>query len=220
MKTMRTSLLAGQAGALARRRFLIGLFQALALTGLGAVYHYKLWPGSSSVLFSALLMASLFLPVLWLSGVGLLDWRQLRRWSCGALALILVFAVIDAAGGAGTVTPEEEIAFFVQTRFGELLLGAGFTLYIGHVMVLAGAREQRWIAARATYLSCAWRLGVQLMLSLLVLALLCIPVRFVIDTWTGACEAWLAIWIWTLGLAGTMHLTAGVQSAKRERGPA
>ena len=218
MKTMRTGQLVGQTGALARLRLLIGLFQALALTGLGAVYHYKLWPGSSSFLFSALLMASLFLPVLWLSGVGLLTASQLRRWSCGALALILVFAAIDVAGGAGTVTPEEETAFFVQTRFGELLLGAGLALYIGHVMVLAGAREQRWIASRATYLSCAWRLGVQLMLSMLALALLCIPVRFVIDMWTGACEAWPAISIWALGFAGTMHLTAGVQSAKRERG--
>lgn len=219
METVLSGQPAGKTGGLAGLRLLIGLLQALALSGLVVIHHDDLWPGKSSFLFSASLMASLFLPVLWLSGIGLLNARQMRRWSCGALVLILVFAAIDVAGGAGTVTPEDETAFFIQTRFGELLLGAGFILYIGHVMVLAGARERRWIASHASCLSCAWTLGMQLTLSLLAVAALSIPVRLVIGIWTGLCEAWPAILVWTMGFAGAMHLTDSGRSGKRAASP-
>lgn len=215
METVLPGEPAGQTGGLARLRLLIGSLQAVALSGLLVIHHDELWPGRSSLLFSASLMASLFLPVLWLSGVGLLNVRQLRRWSCGALVLILVFAAIDVAGGAGAVTPEDETAFFIQTRFGELLLGAGLILYIGHVMVLAGARERRWIASRVSYLSFAWALGVQLMLSLLAVVALSIPLRLVIGAWLGPCEAWPFILACAMGFAGAMHLTDGGRSGKR-----
>lgn len=194
MQTVLSDQPAGQTGALAPLRLLIGLLQALALSGLLVIHSDDLWPGKSSFLFSASLMASLFLPVLWLSSVGWLNARQIRRWSCGALSLILVFAAIDIAGGAGAVTPEDETAFFIQTRFGELLLGAGLMLYIGHAMVLAGARERRWIASRAGCLSCAWKLGMQLMLSLLAVAALSIPLRMVIGMGWGPARHGQSFW--------------------------
>lgn len=113
------------------------------------------------------------------------------------------------------MTPEDETAFFIQTRFGELLLSAGLILYIGHVMVLAGARERRWIASRASCLSCAWTLGVQLMLSLLAVAALSVPLRLVIGIWLGPCEAWPFILVCVMGFAGVMHLTDSCRSGKR-----
>lgn len=210
---------AGQTGALAPLRLLIGLLQALALSGLLVIQHDDLWPGKSSFLFSVLLMASLFLPVLWLSGVGWLNARQIRRWSCGALSLIFVFAAIDVAGAAGAVTPQDETAFFIQTRFGELLLGAGLTLFLGHVMVLAGADERRWIASRAGCLSCAWKLGVQLMLSLLAMAALSIPLRMVTGILVGPCEAWPVILACVVVFAGAMHLTGSARPGKRAASP-
>ena len=215
MKTMPSASPPGQTGGLARTRLLIGLLQAMALTGLLAIHRDDIWPGKSSFLFSASLMASLFLPVLWLSGVGLLNARQMRRWSYGALVLILVFAAMDVALGASAVTPEDETAFFIQTRLGELLLRAGLILYIGHVMVLAGARERRWIVARASYLSCAWTLGLQLMLSLLAVAALSIPLRIGIGMLAGPCEAWTFILVCVMGFAGVMHLVDRGRTVKR-----
>jgi hypothetical protein len=211
---------AGQTGALAPLRLLIGFLQAVALSGLVVIHHDDLWPGKSSFLFSALLMASLFLPVLWLSGLGWLSASQMRRWSCGALSLILVFAAIDVADGAGTVTPQDETAFFIQTRFGELLLGAGLILYIGHALVLAGARERRWIASRAGCLSCAWKFGVQLMLSLVTVAALSIPLRVVGAMWVGPCEVWPVVLACGVGFAGAMHLTDSARSGRRAALPA
>jgi hypothetical protein len=211
---------AGQTGALAPLRLLIGFLQAVALSGLVVIHHDDLWPGKSSFLFSALLMASLFLPVLWLSGLGWLSASQMRRWSCGALSLILVFAAIDVADGAGTVTPQDETAFFIQTRFGELLLGAGLILYIGHALVLAGARERRWIASRAGCLSWAWKLGVQLMLSLVTVAALSIPLRMVGAMWVGPCEVWPVVLACGVGFAGAMHLTDSARSGRRAALPA
>ena len=215
MQTVLPDPPAGQTGALAPLRLLIGFLQALALSGLLVIHHDNLWPGKSSYLFSALLMASLFLPVLWLSGFGWLSASQMRRWSCGALSLILVFAAIDVAGGAGAVTPQDETAFFIQTRFGELLLGTGLILYIGHAMVLAGARERRWIASRAGCLFCAWKFGLQLMLSLLAVAALGIPLRMVRAMWMGPCEAWPVVLACGVGFAGAMHLTDSARSGKR-----
>ena len=220
MQTVLPDQQAGQTGALAPLRLLIGFLQAVALSGLLLIHHDDLWPGKSSFLFSVSLMTSLFLPVLWLSGLGWFSAHQIRRWSCGALSLILVFAALDVAGGAGAVTPEDETAFFIQTRFGELLLGAGLILYIGHVMVLAGAHEQRWIASRAGCLSCAWRLGVQLMLSLVTVAALSIPLRMVSVIWVGPCEAWPVVPACGVGFAGAMHLTDSARSGRRAALPA
>ena len=216
MKTTPPASPHGQTGGLARTRLLIGLLQAMALTGLLAIRRDDIWPGKSSFLFSASLMASLFLPVLWLSGAGLLNARQMRRWSYGARVLILVFAALDVAVGASAVTPEDETAFFIQTRLGELLLRAGLILYIGHVMVLAGARERRWIVSRASYLSRAWTLGLQLMLSLLAVAALSIPLRIGIGMLAGPCAAWtLFIPVCVMGFAGVMHLVDSGRTGRR-----
>ena len=220
METVRPDQPSRQRGKLACLRLLIGFLQSLALWGLLVIYPDKFWPGRSSWFFSALLMAGLFLPVLWISGVGLLDARQLRRWSCGAFALILVVAAVDVAGGAAAVTPENKTAFFIQTRFDKLLLNAGLILYIGHVMVFAGAREQRWIASGASYFFCAWKLGMQLMLSLFAFAVLCLPVGLFLGIWMGACGAWAAILVWAMGFAGAMHLADSGWPGKRALRPA
>ena len=194
-----------RARGLARTRLLIGLAQAIALTGVLYADRGGIWSSQSSFLFPAALMASLFLPVLWLSAAGSLSSRQMWRWTGVALLIMAALTAADLLTMDGA--QEDPTAFFVQTRLGKLVCGTGLLLYSGQVMVLAGTSERRWIASRARCFSCAVALAFQLLGSLLV-AVASGFAALGVSAHTGLrpCDVWPFIFACALGFAGAMHL--------------
>lgn len=194
-----------RARGLARTRLLIGLAQAIALTGVLYADRGGIWSSQSSFLYPVGLMASLFLPVLWLSAAGSLSSRQMWRWTGVALLVMATLTAADLLTMDGG--QEDPTAFFVQTRLGQLVCGTGLLLYGGQAMVLAGTHERRWIASRARCFSCAVALALQLLGSLLVAVASGFAVLGVsAHTGLRPCDAWLFIFACALGFAGAMHL--------------
>jgi hypothetical protein len=193
----------GQVARLARMRLTIGLLQGLALSGLLATPGAGAWPALPPYVFPLLLMGALFLPVLWQSGIGSLTGRQMGRWSCMALLLIVLLVALNAwrLPDPAAATQEEHAAFFIQTRFGLLLTACGLILYISHALVLAGARDRRWIASYASYFTCAWTLVIQLLLSLLAV----VAVALLVGLGVTPHAPWLLPPACALAFAGVMH---------------
>ena len=194
----------GHVARLARMRLTIGLLQGLALSALLAAPSAAGWPAQLPHVFSILVMSGLFLPVLWQSGVRFLSGRQMGRWICMALLLIVLLVAFDAwrLPDPAAGTQESQAAFFVQTRFGLLLIASGVIFTISHAMVLAGARDRRWIASYASYFACAWTLCIQLLLSLLAVVLLAV----LVGLGAASCAPWLLAPVCALGFAGVMHV--------------
>nr|WP_217344389.1 hypothetical protein [Noviherbaspirillum sp. L7-7A]MBV0878532.1 hypothetical protein [Noviherbaspirillum sp. L7-7A] len=190
---------------LARTRLLIGFAQAIALTGVLYADRGGIWSSQSSFLFPMALMASLFLPVLWLSAAGSLSSRQVWRWMSVALLIMVALTAVDLLTTDGA--QEDPTAFFVQTRLGQLVCGTGLLLYSVQVMVLAGTHERRWIASRARCLSCAVALALQLLGSFLV-AVASGFAALGVSAQAGLrpCDVWPFIFAGALGFAGAMHL--------------
>jgi hypothetical protein len=96
----REGMRTGQVARLARMRLTIGLLQGLALSGLLATPGAGAWPALPPYVFPLLLMGALFLPVLWQSGIGSLTGRQMGRWSCMALLLIVLLVALKRMASA------------------------------------------------------------------------------------------------------------------------
>lgn len=197
-----------RARGLARTRLLVGLAQAIALTGVLYADRGGVWSSQSFFLYPVALMASLFLPVLWLSAAGSSSSRRMWQWTGVALLVMVTLAAVDFLAMDGV--QEDPTAFFVQTRLGQLVCGTGLLLYGGQAMVLAGTYERRWIAFRARCLSCAVALALQLLGSLLA-ALACGFAALGVSAQAGlhACDTWPFIFACSLGFAGAMHLFGG-----------
>lgn len=141
----------------------IGLLQGLVLYVLYLVADNNVWPATAPLLFSPLLLASLFCPVILVSGLGHLTRRQLLQWVLLAAALIAALAVYDIwrMGAQANVERGSRVAM-PSTAFC-FVLAAG--MFIAHVLVLSGARDRRRIATYATHFEIGWKLGVQLAFS-------------------------------------------------------
>ena len=195
---------------LGRTRIAIGLVQGVLLYLLYAAAKDKLWPASAPLLFAPLVLTAALVPVIVINGLGHMTRRQLILWAGVALVISTALGLYDAWRNLGLNlarggTPSGPLA---------VCLTAG--LFIGHALVLAGARERRRIASYASYFDLAWKLGLQIAFCGL----------FVGVTWLvlqlGAAlfalvklnllqkviaESWFAIPVTAFAFASAMHLT-------------
>ncbi len=195
-------------------RIAIGLAQGLVLYLLYRAGQGLVWPATAPLLFVPLLMASIFLPVLAISGIGQLPRRRLAQWLLFAAAMVAALAWYDVwrMEGARLPTPKP-VAMEPSPQLCFFLVAGCF---IAHALVLSAVEEGRRIARYATYFETAWKLGVQLAFSAV----------FVGATWLvlhlGAAlfmlvkldflqkalrEMWFAIPATTFAFACAMHLT-------------
>ena len=194
---------------LALSRVGIGLVQGLALYGMSE-WDKQLAQGVPSVLFCALAMVVLFLPIVLLGGLGSLKARVLVIWS-------LVAATVAAGLGAynGLAGPLE-LAGREHWPAPALVIFTAVGLYITHHLVSGADASERWIASYGHYFDQAWKDGVRLALAVLFVGALwlllslggalfnLIGIKWVAKTLD---ETWFAIPATTTFFALAIHLT-------------
>jgi len=210
------------------RRILLGLLQGLLLYGLYRAAKVHAWPSTASLLFMPLVLVTLFVPPLLISGMGHMPRRRLILWGVAAALVLAGLGCYDAwrtldlplpqpdpdapgsrysglAGVSRPLFPTTALVFFTA---------AG--LFIAHSLMLAGTRERRRIASYAAHFDSAWTLGVQLAFSALFtgvswLVLLLgaqlfelVKLKFLTELMR---ESWFAIPVTVFAFACAMHLT-------------
>lgn len=154
-------------------RLLAGLLQGLLLYWLYSAAQDKAWPATQPYLLAPLMLVGLLLPVLLVSSLGHLSLRRTGVWMAGAALVLTALALHDVARGAehfiwGNYKPGAPLRVISIQLFGGCVAG----LYIAHALVLASAQDGRRLAGYPTYFEIAWKLGIQLLFSLLFVAVL------------------------------------------------
>lgn len=154
-------------------RLVAGLLQGLLLYWLYSAAQTKAWPASEPYLLAPLMLMGLLLPVLLVSSLGHLSLRRIGLWMAGAALVLTALALHDVSRGAehfiwGNYKPGAPLRIISIQLFGSCVAG----LYIAHALVLASAQDGRRLAGYPTYFEVAWKLGIQLLFSLLFVAVL------------------------------------------------
>ena len=188
----------------------IGLAQGLALYLLYRVSEAKAWPATQGVVFIPLLLVSLAAPVGLNLSLGAMPWRKALVWVGIASTIVALLGFFDAWMGASQqltegAIPSAQLIFF----------GAG-GLFIAHALVTGGVADHRFRASYHTHFDVAWKLAVQLALSVLFVA------AFWLLLWLGAglfglirlnflsdllAREWFSIPVVAMAAAGALHLT-------------
>lgn len=141
-------------------RLAVGLLQGILLYVLYRAAQDKIWPATDREIFAPLLLALFFVPVLFVSGLGHINNKQLLRWVGIALPIIWALGYYDvwrsgshAAGWFGSSTP---LLFFFT----------GIGLFVSQALVLASSADNRRIARYPSYFEASWKLAIQLIFSL------------------------------------------------------
>jgi hypothetical protein len=208
-------------------RLLLGLLQGVLLYALYRAVQDRAWPATSPQLFAPFLLLSGFVPLLLISGIGHLHWRQLVLWGAGAVLLLAALAWYDGWRNADLPLPAladqggplaaamHGVSRTIFPSFA-LLFYAAVGLFIGHTLILAAARDRRRIAAYSTYFDSAWKLAVQLAFSVLftgvtwlvltlgVALFELVKLTFLRDLIR---EAWFSIPVTAFAFACAIHLT-------------
>src|SRR5688572_14738555 len=190
-------------------RLAIGLAQGLVLYLLYSASEAKVWPATQGTVFIPLLLVSLSAPVGLILSLGAMSCRKSLIWVGVASIVVALLGFFDSWMGAAQVA---EVAFpSVQL----MLFGAG-GLFIAHALVTGGVTDGRFIASYPTHFDVAWKLAVQMALSVLFVG------AFWLLMWLGAGlfglikldflekllgHEWFSIPILSLATAGALHLT-------------
>jgi hypothetical protein len=150
-------------------RMAIGMAQGLALYGLFIAARDQVWPASNAWLYQPLLLISLLLPPMLITGLPCLRRRRQVSWmlaACLILALLALYGVWRAPDQLlpGHGGKDGSVAYLALTSL-HLAAAAGF--FVGHALVLGGAVDGRGIAGYPAYFEVAWRLAIQLLFSAL-----------------------------------------------------
>jgi hypothetical protein len=191
-------------------RLIVGLAQGLALYLLYSAFEDKTWPATNGTLFAPLATVALFVPLVFIQGLGTARLRTLVIWTLLAAAIVAFFAGYDIwHGWPETDTPR-------QMAEGTTLFLTAVFLFIAHALVIAGATDGKIVARYHTYFDVAWKQGLQLVLGGLFVGI------FWLLLWLGAAlfklidldflqvlieHCWFAIPATTLAVAAALHLS-------------
>ncbi|MGK5023835.1 DUF4153 domain-containing protein [Janthinobacterium sp. RB2R34] len=154
-------------------RLVAGLLQGLLLYWLYSTAQDKAWPATEPYLLAPLILMGLLLPVLLVSSLGHMSLRRIGVWMAGASLVLTVLALHDVSRGAeqviwGGYKPGAPLRVISAQLFGFCVVG----FYMAHALVLASAQDGRRLASYPTYFEIAWKLGIQLLFSLLFVGVL------------------------------------------------
>ena len=202
-------IMVSQSQQLFLTRLAIGLAQGLILYLLYRVVEDKAWPATQGAVFIPLLLVSLSAPIGLSLSLGAMPWRKALTWVAIASAVVAMLGMFDAwmvmRAEGGIAIPSVQLIFF----------GTG-GLFIAHTLVTGGVTEGRFMASYATYFDLAWKLGIQLALSVLFVG------AFWALMWLGAGlfglikldffekllgREWFAIPVLAVAVGGALHLT-------------
>lgn len=161
-------------GRVAKLRLATGLLQGVILYALYWLFKNTALPNANMYLFAPLVLCALFVPILFVSGLGHLDNRRITKWMIGAALICMLLTVCDVWRSGhvqfdwlsfATVKTEYSASAWLLT-----FLPVGF--YIAHALVLAAARDGRKVATYPSYFEMAWKLIIQIMFALLFVGVL------------------------------------------------
>ena len=155
-------------GALAMSRLAAGALQGLALYLIYLSFDQSSWPSTQPYVAEPLIGVFGFVPLVFIQGAGTMRGRTLAIWVVAASAILGALAWYDvwrrwdsahfgALHGDGAMTAL--LVFFTA---------AG--LFIAQALISAADSERKWIASYGAYFDFAWKLGVQLALALIFVA--------------------------------------------------
>lgn len=196
---------------LAQIRLTIGLVQGATLWLLYRAFEARAWPATDPTLFAPLLAVSVFVPVLVLLGLGNARGRVALAWAAAAAALCAGLALHDVTRGLiGTWSQRQDVPGPA------LWLVLLMILFMGHVLVVSADADRKLIPGYARHFDLAWKLGLQLALGALFVAIVWILL------WLGAelfrlirieyfrtliTTAWFWVPVTTLTFSLAVHVT-------------
>ena len=155
---------------IAGARLAIGLLQGIALYLLWRAGDDRVWPATEPALFAPLSMIAFFVPLIAVQGLGSMRPRTLLVWAVAATAALAVLGMHDRFRVWLPDLPEPPRGNGIDERslpsFGVVFFSAA-ALFIAHALIAAGDEARKWIARYEIYFDTAWKLGIQLALSLL-----------------------------------------------------
>lgn len=157
---------------IAAARLALGLLQGCVLYVLYSALQDKTWLAGAPYLFGPLLLCALLLPILLISSLGHMPARRIAGWIIAAAAIMVLLSVHDIWRHVGELRTALQKESRSQPLSSLLLVFCGAGFFIAHTLVLAAGTERRRIAAYATYFETAWKLGIQLLFSLLFVGVL------------------------------------------------
>lgn len=215
MTTDESGLPHGRLSAVALSRLGVGLLQGLALYLLYVAMEDKTWPATNGLLFAPLLFLSVYVPIVLLVSLGNLRGLTLVVWVVVVGFLVAGLAWYDvwrsepgalSGNGAGPqIFPSFSVFFFTWVG-----------LFIAQSLVTAGDADRRFIAAYSTHFDVAWKLGLQLVLSVLFVGIFWAVLELGaelfnligVDFFSRLIDhRWFAIPATALALAAAVHLT-------------
>lgn len=202
----------------AQTRLLVGLLQGLVLYLLYWSSRNATWPAITPYVFVPLVLVFLFVPVLFISGIGHLETRRIAIWIGAAVAVCIVLGLCDVWRASlfdrGWFDDAANPIKVMPSGWLIMFAAAGF--YIAHALVLAGAADNRRIAPYPQYFEAAWKLIIQIKFSMLFVGVLWLIL------WLGATlfmlvklnflrellsHAWFGIPVTAFAFSTAMHIT-------------
>ncbi len=124
------------------------------------------WPATDPQLFSPLILVASYVPLLALLGVGHIRARPLALWLLVAAIVVAGLGYHDAARGRAAAYPTEILLW----PWFKLWAALSVSLFIAHVLVVDAIVERRLMPPYVRHFDTAWKLGVQIALSALFVA--------------------------------------------------
>jgi hypothetical protein len=199
---------------LAWTRAAVGLAQGASLYLLFDAKTVRVWPATEPPVFAALLMVTVFIPVIVIAGLGHLRARTLAVWALAAAAICAGLALHDILRDpVGTARGTWDQRLIPD---GPLWSPVVAVLLILHSLIAAGEADRRVIAGYPRLFDVSWKHGVQLALSVAFVAAFwallwlsaelfrLIGIRYL---WDLIQRPWFAAPATTISFACALHVT-------------
>ena len=163
-------------------RFIVGLAQGALLYAVYNALQHKAWPATDGQIFAPLLLVSIFLPIILVSGLGHITFKRLVLWTAAATVIVWAVGFYDvwrlAPDGINWMGYRRDTHGIMPSAQAFFFTGVG--LFIAHSLVLAATADKHWIAGYPSYFEVAWKLAIQIKFSALFVGVL-----------------WLVLWLGT-----------------------
>jgi hypothetical protein len=201
-------------------RLIVGLAQGIVLYALYTALESAVWPATDGYFFAPLLLVFLLVPPTVLTAAGNMRVRTLFLWTIATSVILAALGFYDVWRGGETsgswflfASNLQQAQLFPSSR---LIFEAVLGMFIAHSLLIASDAEHRLVAPYPRYFDAAWKLEVQLLLSLAFIA------AFWLLLYLGAAlfelvkldflmrlyrHRWFSIPATTLAFAGAIHVT-------------
>ena len=160
-----------QNSAIFASRLIVGLLQGLALYFLYVAFEDRTWPSNNGLIFAPLLFLASFTLLVLIFGIGNLRIVTLALWTVLAAAIVAGLAWYDIWHDPGTAFQYIRPGHWgeaprILPSFAACFFTSAF-MFIAQALIAGGDHDRRFVAHYATHFDVAWKLGLQLVLSVL-----------------------------------------------------